>query len=153
MENNIPNPTIEERQIKEKESVLEILKEMPIIEVACKKAGIGRATYYRWRKEDDIFKRRCEDSLSEGIEFINDMGESQLILMIKEKKMPAIALWLKHNHPKYGSKSRVFKNNPEKEELLPEEEKIFLEALALTSGNIIKTENNGKNNFGIIGEN
>jgi len=82
-----------------KDTILEILKEMPIIEVACKKAGIGRATYYRWRKEDKEFRRQSDDALSHGIEFINDMSESQLITLIKEKKMPAITLWLRNNHP------------------------------------------------------
>ena len=145
MENN-EQPTIEKRQNKEKQDLLEMLKEMPIIQVACKKAGVGRATYYRWRKEDRMFSRQSEDALAQGIEFINDMSESQLILMIKEKKMPAIALWLKHNHPRYGSKQRACRNNPAEEELLPEEQKIFLEALNLASGNSIKPENNGKDN-------
>ncbi len=146
MEDNKQNLTIENRQNKEKQGLLDMLKEMPIIQVACKKAGIGRATYYRWRKEDKIFARQSEDALSQGIEFINDMSESQLILMIKEKKMPAIALWLKHNHPRYGSKQQACRNNPAEEELLPEEQKIFIEALNLASGNSIKPKNNGKNN-------
>ncbi len=146
MENNKQNEAIEKRRNEEKQNLLEALKEMPIIQVACKKADIGRATYYRWRKEDKMFARQSEDALAQGIEFINEMSESQLILMIKEKKMPACVFWLKHNHPKYGSKQQLSRNNPVEEELLPEEQKIFLEALNLASGNSIKPKNNEKDN-------
>lgn len=101
------NKTIEERQEKEKQALIEILKEMPIIQVACKRAGIGRATYYRWRKEDREFLIESEKALGQGIEYINDMSESQLVTLIKEKKMPAIAMWLKNNHQRYGAKLRL----------------------------------------------
>lgn len=86
-----------------KNKILEILKEMPIIEVACKRAGIGRATYYRWRKEDKDFLEQSENAMAQGFEFINDMSESQIVTLIREKKMPAITLWLKHHHPYYGA--------------------------------------------------
>lgn len=117
-----------------KNTVLEILKEMPIIEVACKKAGIGRATYYRWRKEDKEFRRKSEDAMGQGIEFINDMSESQLITLIKEKKMPAIALWLRNHHLRYGSQTKAYTPASSREDLSLEEEKIVLDALALVSG-------------------
>ena len=98
--------TVEERTEKDKGALVEILKEMPIIQVACKRAGIGRATYYRWRTEDTRFRRDSNLSLEEGIEFINDMSESQLITLIKEKKMPAISMWLKNNHHRYSGKEK-----------------------------------------------
>src|SRR3989344_3629122 len=103
MENNM---TIEERQDKEKQAVIDALKEMPIIQVACKRANISRATYYRWRKEDKNFLRQSEDAMGQGFEFINDMSESQIVTLIKEKKLQAIVIWLKHHHPRYGSKVR-----------------------------------------------
>lgn len=119
---------------KDKERLIEALKEMPIIQIACKKAGVSRATYYRWRKEDKEFLRNSEDALLHGIEFINDMGESQLITLIKEKKMPAIALWLKHNHKRYGAKVQTYTPGLSKDDLTPEENEIALEALSLISG-------------------
>lgn len=100
------NTTIEERQEKDKQTLIEALKELPIIQIACKKSGISRATYYRWRKEDSDFLKHSENALTQGIDFINDMSESQLITLIKEKKMPAIAMWLKHNNPRYASGSK-----------------------------------------------
>ena len=129
MENN----TVEKRQTKFKEALINVLKEMPIIEVAVKKAGVARDTYYRWRREDKIFMRQAEDALNQGIEFINDMSESQLITLIKEKKMPAIAMWLKNNNPRYGSKNRSHTHITAAEELTPDEEKMVLEALKLAS--------------------
>ena len=131
MENN---QTIEERQEKDKHSLIEALKEMPIIQIACKKAGISRATYYRWQQEDKIFKRQSMDAFGQGIEFINDMSESQVVTLIKEKKMPAITLWLKHNNPRYGAKGRTYTPIASAEDLTPDEEKMVLEALRLASG-------------------
>ena len=124
---------IENRQQKERQALIEALKEMPIVQVACKRVGVSRATYYRWRKEDMHFYEQSEEALSEGIEYINDMSESQLVTLIKEKKMPAIAMWLRHNHMRYGSKGRTHTHIGPPQDLSPEEETIVLEALALTA--------------------
>ena len=113
MENNSKpyDDTIRQRQKKIREGLLAILRKMPIIEIAVKKAGISRDTYYRWRKEDKEFFEESEDAVSEGIEYINDMSESQLVTLIKEKKMPAIALWLRHNNPRYMKHSDTQREN------------------------------------------
>lgn len=139
MEND--KTTITVRQKKEKQALLTILKEMPIIEVACKKTGIGRATYYRWRKEDKNFLRQCEDAVGQGTEFINDMSESQMITLIKEKKMPAIAMWLRHHHKRYGSKAQPYVPIATSVDLSDEEQELVLKALALASGTIIPKNN------------
>ena len=39
-------------QDKDKAKVLAKLKRTPIVEAACKQAGIPRSTFYRWRKDD-----------------------------------------------------------------------------------------------------
>ena len=49
--------TIRERMKKEKELIIKQLKKTPIVQLACEKTGVGRATYYRWRKVDKRFKR------------------------------------------------------------------------------------------------
>jgi len=46
------NETIRERQDKNKQDIIEQLRRTPIIELTCKKIGIGRASFYRWRKDD-----------------------------------------------------------------------------------------------------
>lgn len=117
MENN--TPTIEERQEKDKQTLVDTLKEMPIIQVACKRSGLSRATYYRWRKDDPGFFRQSEDAIIQGIEFINDMSESQLITLIREKKMPAIAMWLRNNNKRYGAKPQLKSQATHLESLSP----------------------------------
>jgi hypothetical protein len=119
---------------KDKERLIEALKEMPIVQIACKKAGVGRATYYRWRKEDMSFLKLSDEALTHGIDFINDMSESQLITLIREKKMPAISLWLRHNHKRYGSTVRTYPYHPSASDLTEEENTIVLEALMLATG-------------------
>ena len=136
------NKTVEERQEKDKHFLVEALKEMPIVQIACKRAGVSRATYYRWRKEDKDFLRQSEDAMVQGFEFINDMSESQIVTLIKEKKLQAMVIWLKHHHPRYGSKVRSYSPVTQREDLTPEENSILLEALKLASGGIIEEELN-----------
>ena len=83
---------------------------------------------------DKIFKRQSMDAMAAGIEFVNDMSESQIIQLIKKEKMPAIAMWLKHNSKRYGAKGRSYTPVASTDDLTPDEEKIVLEALALVSG-------------------
>lgn len=104
MENNYT--TVEERQEKDKQALIEALKEMPIARVACKRAGVSRATYYRWRNEDKNFLQQCYGAISIGVEAINEMSDSQLIALIGEKSMQAIKWWQQHNHERYGAKAR-----------------------------------------------
>jgi hypothetical protein len=132
--NPAENPSVIERRDDNKQSVVESLREMPVITVACKRAGVSPATYYRWRQEDKDFMRQSRDAMDRGIEFVNDMSETQLIALIKEKKMPAITLWLKHHHARYGSKSQPYVPIASADELSPEEEKLVLDALNLAAG-------------------
>src|SRR3989344_6159369 len=81
--------------------VLEQLKKVPIIRVACERAGVGHATYYRWCAEDEEFERLAEEAMIEGERFISDMGESQMMTLMKDKHWSAIKYWLEHHHPNY----------------------------------------------------
>ncbi len=83
------------------------LKKTPIIEVSCKKLGIGRATYYRWKKEDQQFAEEAELAIMEGAQLVNDMAESQLINSIKEGNLTGIIFWLKNHHRNYSPKLEV----------------------------------------------
>jgi len=133
-EKNEYNETIEKRQKELKQAIVDQLKEMPIITVACRKSGVGRATYYRWKREDPKFSIAVNSALKEGIELINDLSESQIIQLIKERKLPAISLWLKHNNPRYGGKNVQRELPVSPEPLTEDEEKLFREALALSCG-------------------
>jgi len=89
---------------KSKELFLEQLKQTPIVEVACQKTGMARATYYHLRKTDPKFAEVADLALAEGKMLINDLGESQLISGMKAGNMTAIIFWLKNNHLNYKQK-------------------------------------------------
>lgn len=118
--------TIEKRQSKNKEQLLEILKKTPIVQIACEKAGISRATYYRWRKEDPEFVKVSDQALLDGSLLINDMAESQMMSAIKDKNMTAIIFWLKHHHPAYATKIEITASNKNQDIVLTDEQKELL---------------------------
>ncbi len=119
---------IEIRQGNEKRLLIQKLKEMPIIQVACHKAGVARATFYRWKHEDLAFSKACDEAMREGVEFVNDLSESQVVTLIKKERMPAITLWLKNHHPTYGAKVRTAPQQREVN-LTPEQEAVVRRAL------------------------
>lgn len=130
--------TIEKRQSKNKEQLLEILKKTPIVQIACEKAGIGRATYYRWRKEDAEFTQQADQALLDGSLLVNDMAESQLMSAIKDKNMTAIIFWLKHHHPAYLTKVEITSSQMKDPMLTNEQEDAVKKALLMAG--IIKPE-------------
>jgi hypothetical protein len=132
-ENGSFEKSIEARQDGEKKLLLEQLRKTPIIQVACERAGVGRTTYYRWRKEDEKFKEESDDALRDGEEFITEMSEGQLIALIKEKNFSAISLWLRQHHPKYSNKLEVTATIKNDEALTPEQEALVREALGLAN--------------------
>ena len=142
---NKDKTAIEKRQTKIKELLLEKLKETPIVEIVCKKTGISRATYYRWRKENPEFADRTDEALKEGTYLINDLAEFQLLSAIKEKNMASIIFWLKHHHVAYSTKVEITaKIKKSDEQLTPEQEAIVRKALELTS--VPKQLSSGNNN-------
>ncbi len=125
--------SVEERIIRDKKLIIEKLKSSPIIELACKKADISRATYYRWKKDDPEFAKQANKALQEGTELISDMAESQLINQIRNNNMTAIIFWLKHHRQEYETRVRLFHESEESEELTKEEQQLYKKALSLMS--------------------
>ena len=97
---------IAKRQSKEKSQLLECFKRVPIIQVACEKSLVSRATYYRWLELDPEFREAAMDAIAEGESFISDKSEAQLIALIGEKHFGAIKHWLAHRHPAYSAKDK-----------------------------------------------
>jgi ACT domain-containing protein len=122
---------------RDKELILKQLKKIPIMMVACEKVGIARSTVYRWRDDDKKFAKALEEALIEGESLINDMSESQLLSMIKEKNWSAISFWLRHRNPKFRERVEVTAKFEKQEELNSEQEEIVREALRLASINPI----------------
>ncbi len=126
--------TIEKRQSKNKELLLELLKKTPIVQIACEKVGIGRATYYRWRKEDPEFTKQSDQALLDGSLLVNDMAESQLMSAIKDKNMTGIMFWLRHHHPAYVNRVEVTTNNKNQDiELTDEQKELLNKALEMVA--------------------
>jgi hypothetical protein len=117
-----------------KNKIIEQLRKMPIIQIACERSGIGRTTYYRWREEDADFRKAADQAIAEGEALITDMSESQLISLIRDKHFQAVQLWLRQHHPKYSNKIELFGNlKVDEEPLTPEQEALIKEALRLAS--------------------
>ena len=131
--------TIEKRISLDKQEVLENLKKVPIISVACQKAGIGRSSLYRWKAQNRLFSKEVDKALQEGKQLINDMAESQLISAIKEQNMTGIIYWLRNNHPGYADRVELT-HKAEREELSSKQKELVKKAIALTQGSKFKGE-------------
>jgi len=122
---------VDDRKSQQREILLKQLEKTPVVQVCCEKTGIGRATYYRWRKEDLEFKEASDKALCEGRLLMNDMAESQLLSGVKNQNMTAIIFWLKNNHSVYKNKVEVSGEIKTKDtKLSPEQEEIVKKALA-----------------------
>jgi len=119
---------------KNKQLLIEQLKKTPIIQIACEKIGVGRATFYRWKKDDENFSTQVDEALLDGNELVNDMAESQLMSAIRDKNLTAIIFWLKNHHQSYATKIEVTaKLKHDDEQLTPEQEALVMKALKLAS--------------------
>lgn len=121
------------KDVKTKEIIVEQLKKTPIVQIACEKASIARATFYRWRKADKDFAQKVDKALSEGINLVNEMAESQLISAIKDQNMTAIMFWLKHHKQVYSNKLEIKGKVTTEYELSKEEKEIIKKALEKSS--------------------
>lgn len=121
---------IDERISKQKEELIELFRKSPIVQMACEKLGVGRTTYYRWRKEDAIFAGKADDALNIGRHLINDLAESKLIKKIQQDEdFNSIKYWLSHNHKRYETKltitPSVMESNELPRELVAEIDRLF----------------------------
>ncbi len=108
------------------------LRKIPIVLVACEKSGLSRNSVYRWRKEDESFATEMDVALKEGEDLVNDMSESQLLTMIKEKNWSAVSFWLRHRNSKFRERVEVT-TKVISDALSPEQESVVREALKLAS--------------------
>lgn len=109
----------------------EELRKVPIVLVACEKSGISRNSVYRWKREDKEFSKAMDEALAEGEALVNDMSESQLLTLIKEKNWSAISFWLRHRNPKFKDKIEVTSKIEDADELTPSQAEIVRQALKL----------------------
>ena len=125
---------VKKRIENEKVLLIEQFKKTPIVQLACEKTGIGRATYYRWRAGDSKFASAADAAIQEGSLLVNDMAESQLLGSIRDGNMTGIIFWLKHHHPAYETRVEIRAAfNKSDEKLTARQEEIIKEALKITS--------------------
>jgi len=103
MNNHKKKKTIDKRQAREKALVIDQLKKVPIVSIACERSGVSRATYYRWCAEDEVFEVATQDAIIEGEKLMNDLGESQLMTLMRDKSWQAIKYYLEKRNPKFMS--------------------------------------------------
>ena len=96
--------SIDVRIRQQQEKLLEALAESGNVSFACKKAGVSRDTYYRWRKEDEEFHDKVGTAIASGKEFVNDLAHNQLIRNIQNGDMGAIKFQLANCHEDYHPK-------------------------------------------------
>ncbi len=118
----------------QKEAFLGQLPKYPIVQVACEKSGVGRSTYYSWRKEDKSFAKEADEAIKSGTFFINDMAESKLIQNIQSGNNTAIIFWLKNHHKEYCD--RVRHEHEFIEEELTSEQKISIAKALFNAGRL-----------------
>lgn len=116
------------------EQFLKKLQKVPIVQVACEKSGVSRNTVYRWKREDESFAKEFDAALAEGVNYVNDMSESQLLQLIKDKNFSAVRFWLNKRHPAYREKLEVV-NRHELAELTEEQKETIKQALRFTNPN------------------
>lgn len=89
------------KKYRKEQSLLEQLRTIPNVSLACEKVGLSRNTVYRWCREDPDFKARLDEALESGVESVNDLAESKLIANINSGSMRAIQYWLDNNKKTY----------------------------------------------------
>lgn len=126
--------TIKIRQVKLKQMLLDQLRRLPIREVAYEKTGTTRMTVSRWRKASKKFAEEMDVALSEGIEFMNGLAESQLIALIRQGEFKAVKFWLQSRSKDYASKLELSGSIETKEVPMTKVEKALrLQALKHSS--------------------
>jgi hypothetical protein len=115
---------------KVKDAFLEQLRKVPIVQVACEKVAVSRNSVYRWRNEDEDFRKAMEEALADGEALVNDMSENQLLSLIRDKNWSAISFWLRHRNPKFRERVEITtKVERVDEPLTPEQEELMKEGL------------------------
>lgn len=134
MNSNAKEKTVKKRITNDKKLIIELLCKTPIVSIATEKTGIGRSTYYRWRKTDKRFESEADAAIAQGSLLVNDIAESQLLNAIRDGNLTAIIFWLKYHHASYETRielRQVFGKAEQK--LNKRQQEIIRQALKITS--------------------
>lgn len=103
-----------ERSKRFKAKLLEYLKDSGNISYACKRAGVSRETYYKWRRSR-VFSEEADLAIELGKEFVNDLAHTQLIQNIQHGHIGAVKFQLASCHPDYQPRKPWPRVLPDKE--------------------------------------
>lgn len=123
-----------------KELFLEQLKKTPVVQIAAEKLGVGRATFYRWKREDGEFSKKVDEAILDGRLMVNDLAESQLIGAVRDRDMRAIIYWLRHHHVDYRNRLEIEGTINTIHELSDEQKALVAKALAFADINLTEYE-------------
>ncbi|MFA6523541.1 MAG: hypothetical protein WCS85_04210 [Candidatus Peribacteraceae bacterium] len=121
--------TVAEKTTRDKAALIERLRKTPVIQIACEKTGTSRQTFYRWRRDDEVFASDADEALSAGKSLVNDLAESQLLSALKNGDPWSVQYWLRHHHADYSSKLEITAKTGS-ETLTPEQQEQLNRALA-----------------------
>lgn len=107
----------------EREAFLKALQEVPFISRACRKAGIARATVYRWMEEDLEFRIAVKKQIQKGHDLLGEAAYAVVQEKIKERNFAAARFFLLHFRSLYGVKQSEAESEDEtaQEKAAPEE--------------------------------
>jgi len=112
----------------DKKRLLLALEKTPIIEQACRTVNVPRSNYYRWRKEDPLFKEKADEAIEQSVGIITDLAVSMLVELIKAGHYQAIIFWLSRRDKAFVSITREeLRNNEMEGAPLSDEAKAILE--------------------------
>ena len=115
------------RKQREQAALLEQLRKTPIVQYACEKVGVSRATFYRWKTEDEFFAKAAAEALAEGTELVSDLAESRLLTAMRDGNLGAVMYWLKHRNPNYNARLVVTAKVRNQNEPLTQEQRDMIE--------------------------
>lgn len=121
-----------------KKLLIEHLRKIPIVQLACEKSNVSRACYYKWRTSDPDFTKQADEAIEEGVASLNDLTEAKLITLIKDENIMAIQFWLRARHKAYSNKMELSgKIKHEADAWTPEKEVAINKVIRLAQGIVI----------------
>lgn len=91
-----------------KKAVIEALKSsLGVVTTACKKANVGRRTFYDWLENDPEFKEEVESISDYAIDYV----ESKLYNLIDKEDTTATIFYLKTKGRKRGYSEKIITEN------------------------------------------
>lgn len=90
---------------KTKKKLLDEIQKFGNVSSSCLKAGVDKATYYRWKKKNKKFSTEADEAEILGRGGISDIAEHGLLINIKNGNQRAIEYALNHNSERYKQKT------------------------------------------------